>query len=281
MRSNRKIFQIGSTLFHNGYFGFLSTSQIYNGFLKYLCAPGLNCHSCPSSLFSCPLGMIQNLTISLRALPLSFLIGPFFYLLSFFLFFGLILGRFICGWLCPFGFFQELFYKIPFYKKSFNLKGQNFFKLGITIIFVFLLPILILSETGYGILWFCKFLCPAGTIEAGYFNLFLQPFLVQNIGFTFYFKTFIFLIIFIFCIVNFRFFCKALCPLGLIYGYFNHISLVKIVLEERNCPSCKICKKVCPMGLSLPEKVDSIDCIRCLICVKVCPSKALKLKISF
>ncbi|MCS7279020.1 MAG: 4Fe-4S binding protein [Thermodesulfobacteriaceae bacterium] len=279
MRS-RKWVQIVSTFFHNGYLGFLNTSQIYNGFLKNFCAPGLNCHSCPSALFCCPLGMIQNFNISLRVLPLTSLIGPFFYLLSFFLFFGLTLGRFICGWLCPFGFFQELLYRIPFYKNSSNFKGQDFFKISLTLLFVFILPILIISELGYGILWFCKFFCPAGTLEAGYFNLFFQPFLFKNIGYVFYLKTLLLLMIILLCIINFRFFCKTACPLGLIYGYFNRISIVKLTLEEKRCPFCKICEKVCPMRISLPEKLDSKECIRCLICLKVCPYKAIKLKIS-
>ena len=40
-----------------------------------------------------------------------------FYVVGFLLFFGSIFGRFVCGWLCPFGLVQDLLYKIPLFKK--------------------------------------------------------------------------------------------------------------------------------------------------------------------
>jgi polyferredoxin len=277
----RKWFQLVSTFIHNGYVGFLASSNIYTGFLKNLCGPGLNCHSCPASLFTCPLGILQNFLISIRILPWQALIGSFFYILGFFLFFGLFLGRFICGWLCPFGFLQDLIYKIPFFKKQikFPLHIENYLKFIFLIFFVILLPLFIINEIGYGILWFCKYICPAGTIEAGYFNLFLQPSLFFLIGFVFYLKTFILVIVLILCLINFRFFCKNLCPLGLIYGLFNKIGILRLSLIKNNCNSCKVCEKVCPVNLSLPEEINSIECIRCLNCLKICPTKAIKLEI--
>ncbi|AEH23451.1 4Fe-4S ferredoxin iron-sulfur binding domain-containing protein [Thermodesulfobacterium geofontis OPF15] len=277
----RKWFQLVSTFVHNGYVGFLANSNIYTGFLKNLCGPGLNCHSCPASLFACPLGILQNFLISIRILPWQALIGSFFYILGFFLFFGLFLGRFICGWLCPFGFLQDLIYKIPFFKKQikFPLHIENYLKFIFLIFFVILLPLFIINEIGYGILWFCKYICPAGTIEAGYFNLFLQPSLFFLIGFVFYLKTFILVIVLILCLINFRFFCKNLCPLGLIYGLFNKIGILRLSLIKNNCNSCKVCEKVCPVNLSLPEEINSIECIRCLNCLKICPTKAIKLEI--
>jgi len=277
----RKWFQLVSTFIHNGYVGFLANSNIYTGFLKNLCGPGLNCHSCPASLFTCPLGILQNFLISIRILPWQALIGSFFYILGFFLFFGLFLGRFICGWLCPFGFLQDLIYKIPFFKKQikFPLHIENYLKFIFLIFFVILLPLFIINEIGYGILWFCKYICPAGTIEAGYFNLFLQPSLFFLTGFVFYLKTFILVIVLILCLINFRFFCKNLCPLGLIYGLFNKIGILRLSLIKNNCNSCKVCEKVCPINLSLPEEINSIECIRCLNCLKICPTKAIKLEI--
>ena len=80
--------------------------RIWQGPSKQVCVPGLNCYSCPGALGACPIGSLQ-----------SFMSGAVlrfpFYVLGLMILFGLILGRRICGWLCPFGLVQELLYKIP------------------------------------------------------------------------------------------------------------------------------------------------------------------------
>ena len=277
----RRWFQFFSTLLHNSYSGFLITHNIYTGFLKNFCAPGLNCYSCPASSFACPLGILQNFFASVRILSGQVLVGSFFYILSFFLLFSLFLGRFICGWLCPFGFFQDLIYKIPFFKKQINLpfQIQRYFKFFFLFFFVIILPLFVVNELGYGILWFCKYICPAGTLEAGYFNLILQHSLFSLIGFVFYLKSFIFFLFFFLCLMDLRFFCKNICPLGLIYGSFNNISFFRLSFNPNNCNLCKMCEKVCPSNLSIPKELNSINCIRCLNCLKICPTKAIKLEI--
>ena len=278
--SKRKWSQLIFTIFHNSYWGFIFTGNIYTGFFKRFCAPGLNCSSCPASLFACPLGILQNFLASFRILPLSSLIGTFFYILSFFLFFCIGFGRFICGWICPFGFFQELIYKIPFIKKTITLpfQPQRYFKYLIFFTFVIIIPLFVLTSIGYGVLGFCKYLCPAGTLEAGIFNLFLHYDLVALVGMIFYFKVILLFIILLLCLIDYRFFCKNLCPLGLIYGFFNKIGILKLSFNSELCTSCKLCEKVCPLNLTIPEDLNSLECIRCLNCLKVCPTKAITLK---
>src|SRR5512147_1662217 len=39
---------------------------IYQGPLKAVCHPGLNCYSCPGALLSCPVGAFQNFMASIR-----------------------------------------------------------------------------------------------------------------------------------------------------------------------------------------------------------------------
>ena len=88
--------QIVFTAVTNGYLlGFL-TGRIYTGPTKAACVPGLNCYSCPGALGSCPIGSLQAVLGS-RDYKFSF------YVVGFLLFFGSIFGRFVCGWLCPFG----------------------------------------------------------------------------------------------------------------------------------------------------------------------------------
>ena len=98
----------------NGYAqGFLQ-GKIYRGKLKLICMPGLNCYSCPGALGSCPIGSLQAVLDS----------GKFrfsCYVLGFLVLFGAVLGRFVCGWLCPFGLVQDLLHKIPLFQKKKNL----------------------------------------------------------------------------------------------------------------------------------------------------------------
>lgn len=279
----RRLIQFFSTLLHNAYLGFPITGNIYTGSLKRFCAPGLNCYSCPAAFFSCPLGSIQQVLISLRVLSFQALLQPLFYVLGTILLFSLALGRFICGWFCPFGLLQDLLYKIPFYKKNFHLplRAQRYLKYALLIFFVLLLPALWIGELGYGTLWFCKYFCPVGTLEAGFFNFPLKPELLNLVGKIFLLKSLLLLIILFLCLIEIRFFCKNLCPLGLIYGIFNRFSLLQLRWVKRACTTCTLCEKACPMGLYIPKELNSVECIRCLKCLEICPTKAIHLEKTF
>jgi len=279
----RRIVQIFSALLHNGYLAGFVSSRIYTGSLKGICAPGLNCASCPAATFACPFGMLQNTIASWRVLKLKDFLAIAGYVLGFLFFYGLLFGRFVCGWLCPFGLLQELLYKVPFYKKRLVLPKnlQRIPKYVFLFLFGILLPALVISVTFYGEPWFCKYICPAGTLEAGIGNLLINPALRSFIGWIFIFKLFLLFLIIIACLVEKRFFCKNLCPLGLFYGFFNRFSLIQIQFEEKNCINCGACQKICTMNIDPKTERNSVECIRCLECVEVCPSKALSLRLVY
>lgn len=283
MRTRRRI-QIVSLILHNGYLSALFTKNLYTGFLKGICAPGLNCHSCPTSLFSCPLGILQNVMASFKVYPLKIILPPFFYVVGFFLLFGIALGRFVCGWLCPFGLIQDLIFK-PHSKAKIltNPKPEHrkSIKFAIFIGLVLAFPVFFFEESNYGILGFCKFLCPAGTLEAGYLNLLLHTDLREFIGLIFYFKSSMLILIFLLCVVQYRFFCKNLCPLGLIYGFFNKFSWLRLSIDKIKCNDCKVCEKACLMNIQVTKNINSLECIRCLNCMHICPHRAIKLEKGF
>ena len=111
--TKRRLIQLYAALLFNanikGYFN----GKIYKGPLKNICTPGLNCYSCPGASGACPLGALQNsLAETNKRAP--------YYMFGILLLYGIMFGRFICGWLCPFGFIQDLLYKIktPKLKKS-------------------------------------------------------------------------------------------------------------------------------------------------------------------
>ena len=144
--------QIGFAALSNGYAAGFMRGNIYKGPLKFICVPGLNCYSCPGALGSCPIGAFQSVLAS-RNYHFAF------YVSGFLIFFGALLGRLTCGWLCPFGLVQDLLHKIPVPKKRKLLPGDKFLKYlkyVILIGFVILLPLTVLDIVGQGQPWFCK-----------------------------------------------------------------------------------------------------------------------------
>ena len=150
-------------LLTNSYLAGFARGKIYQGKLKNLCVPGLNCYSCPGALGACPIGAVQ-------AVIGSWNFKLAFYAAGFLMFIGALMGRFVCGWLCPFGLIQDLLYKIPFLRKINTFKGDKLLrklKYVILLVFVILLPMFLVDVLGQGLPYFCKFICPAGTLEGG------------------------------------------------------------------------------------------------------------------
>lgn len=164
LQSNLRLtVQIIFTALTNGYLIGYMNGRIYKGESKKLCVPGLNCYSCPGAIASCPIGSLQAVLGS-KDFKISF------YIIGFLMIIGSFMGRFVCGWLCPFGLFQDIIYKIPVIKKIKNVPGDKYLryvKYIILVVFVIILPLAITNYTGYGKPWFCKVICPSGTLLAG------------------------------------------------------------------------------------------------------------------
>lgn len=263
-------FLLGNANIH-GFF----TGTIYQGPLKRICLPGLNCYSCPGALGACPIGSLQN------GLADPFLRIPF-YVLGFLILTGTLFGRFVCGWLCPFGWFQELLYKIPRpgARKKWKpdaLSRHRWLKNGKTIVLFFLVawPVLSRYRSGYGIPAFCSYLCPSGTLMAGIPLLLKNQALRDRIGWLFGWKAFILLLIVVLSILIERPFCRYLCPLGALYGFFNRFSLYRVEIDDTLCTRCGICTQHCPMSVPIPFDGNGTECIRCGQCASVCPQGAI------
>ncbi len=263
--------QIGFTAATNSYAKGFAEGRIYSGDLKSLCVPGLNCYSCPGALGSCPLGSLQAV-ISYRSFHFSYYLAGFFFLV------GAFLGRFVCGWLCPFGLFQDLLFRIPMGRKVRIVWGDRYLRLvkyGILLVFVILLPMFILDIAGQGEPWFCKWICPSGTLMAGWPLVILNAGIRQAAGFLFAWKSMILIVLILVSVMIYRPFCRYLCPLGAIYGLSNPIALYRFRIDKRKCTNCRECQRVCKMNISVRENPNSMECIRCGDCLSVCKTKAL------
>lgn len=267
-RKNHRQFAVQSiaALLQNANFKGFFTGKIYEGDTKKACVPGLNCYSCPGAVGACPIGSLQN---SLSGYSFKF---PY-YVLGLMIFFGTILGRMICGFLCPFGFFQDLLNKIPFPKKIKTFKGDKIlrkFKYLVLIVMVIILPVICKLTPVY-----CKYLCPSGTLS-GILLAFSDTKLFDVFGSIFAWKASVLGIIILASIIIARPFCKYLCPLGAFYGLFNKISVVQMKCDSSKCSSCRACANVCQMGVNPAVNCNSAECIRCGKCISVCHTGAIK-----
>lgn len=261
------------TALSNGYIKGFAHGKIYQGDLKYVCVPGMNCYSCPGALGSCPIGALQS-TLNSRNYNISLYV---FGLISLF---GVIFGRFVCGFLCPFGLIQDLLFKILFVKKISKLKGEKYLRwlrFLILAVFVIILPMFVIDITGLGKPWFCKYICPVGTLEGGIPLVLMNENLRAAVGFLFKWKVAVLIGILLFSIIIYRPFCRYICPLGAIYGVFNKISFVRYSVDDSKCTKCGVCQKNCKLNIKVYENPNSMDCIRCGSCKDGCPEKAIKI----
>jgi len=291
----REVIQLSFAALSNSFVTGFAAGKIYQGDLKKLCVPGLNCYSCPGALLSCPIGSLQAV-LSSRSFNFSL------YVFGMLLVFGAVLGRMICGFLCPFGMIQEWLHKIPFPFKRNRFKGDQplrYLKYLVLLVAVILLPMLVVNEVGVGTPTFCKWICPTGTLEAGVPLVLLNPASggtatalqgpiqgLQNLipagplfktGWLFTWKMALLVLVILLSVIIYRPFCKYLCPLGAIYGLLNPISLYRLRMDKTACIHCGECRRACKMCLDPETRQNEAECVRCGDCVNVCPTGGLSM----
>lgn len=265
--------QLATALISNAYLkGFLE-GTIYKGDTKAICVPGLNCYACPGALGSCPIGSLQAVLGS-RGTYFSWYVGGLIVA------FGALLGRLTCGWLCPFGFFQDLLYRVPIPKglrKLRRLPGERYLAMirhVLLVVMVILLPLFAVDFIGQGSPWFCTWVCPSGTLS-GLLLLAGNESLREVVGWLFAWKNLILIVTILLSIIVYRPFCRYLCPLGALYGYFNPIALYRFSIDTEKCTRCEICQQVCKLDIAVFDHPNSSACIRCGDCIKACPHEAI------
>jgi polyferredoxin len=219
---------------------------------------------------SCPIGAIQLFLAGARHSVSYFVSG--FLLLT-----GVSFGRFICGYVCPMGLLQDLIFKIKTPKLRLQLKFVKYLKYLVLLLFVILLPLLVLNEfSGLGSPWFCKYICPSGTIFGALPLLAANDFLHGMLSTQSAIKIAIALVLLILATPIYRFFCRTLCPLGAFYSLFNKIALVKMRCDKEKCVSCGNCRDACQIKIDPAEQPNSPECVRCGMCKNACAAGALR-----
>ena len=267
--------QAGATLLSNLHLPNFLKGSLYQGAGKAVCVPGLNCYSCPAASGSCPIGALQA-AVGSPQYRFSY------YIVGFLLLLGMLLGRAICGFLCPFGWLQELLHKIPTKKfSSRKLKPLRYLKYGILVVMVCMLPVLAANDVGIGDPFFCKYLCPQGVLEGAIPLSLVNPSIRAALGKLFSWKLSILLTIIVLSVLFFRPFCKWLCPLGAFYALLNRMSLFRMQVDRDKCVSCGKCAKACKMDVDVTKTPNHTECIRCGMCIRACPTKAVCFRYGF
>ena len=267
--------QAGATLLTNIHLPNFLKGGLYQGKGKAVCVPGLNCYSCPAASGACPIGSFQAVVGSSK-FRFSYYITGFLILL------GVLLGRVICGFLCPFGWFQELLHKIPTKKLSTKkLKPLTYLKYVVLLVMVVLLPVLVTNELGMGDPFFCKYLCPQGVLEGAIPLSLANAGIRAALGSLFTWKVIVLLTVIVLSIVFYRPFCKWLCPLGAFYALLNKVSLFQMQVDKSKCVSCGKCAKVCKMDVDVTKSPNHTECIRCGMCIRACPTDAVSFRYGF
>ena len=275
----RKLLQTAAFLACNPFLANFKGGRLYTGKWKNFCSPGLNCYSCPAAAFACPIGAMQAVGGSVR-------FNFSYYVTGILLAIGLVAGRAACAFLCPFGLVQELLHKIP--SPKFKLpRSIRYVKYAVLLVFVLVLPVADTNFAGSGDPAFCKYICPAGTLEGGIPLLLAHPELRDALGILFSVKAAVLFLVLAASVFVSRFFCKVLCPLGAVYGLLNKVSLARISLDKNACTQCGACAQKCPMDLDPVREahpsgfITGAECIRCMDCAASCPHKAIRLTASF
>ncbi len=268
--TKRKWMQLYFALLFNANLKGFVTGNIYTGATKVACAPGINCYSCPGAVGACPLGSLQGALSAERS--------TLYYVGGILLLYSLLFGRMICGWLCPFGLVQELLHKIktPKIHKGPVTRLLSYLKYVILVFFVLVVPLLYaLRDTPLPA--FCKYICPAGTLEGGMALLAnkINDSYFSMLGPIFTWKFLLMVSLLVGCIFVFRLFCRFLCPLGALYGLFNRLSLFGIRLNRDACVDCGKCISHCKMDI---RSVGDAECISCGECAPLCPTGAIQWK---
>ena len=261
--------QGGAALLSNLHLPNFLRGGIYQGKGKAVCVPGLNCYSCPAASGACPIGSFQAVVGSSK-------FAFSYYITGCLLLLGVLLGRFICGFLCPFGWFQELLHKIPTRKLSTKrLKPLTYIKYAVLLLAVVLLPALITNDVGMGDPFFCKYLCPQGVLEGAIPLAAVNSGIRSALGVLFSWKLGILITVIVLSVLFYRPFCKWLCPLGAFYALVNRVSLFGMKVDKHKCVSCGRCAKACKMDVDVTKNPDHTECIRCGMCIRACPTKAV------
>lgn len=179
---------------------------------------------------------------------------------------ALFLGPVFCGWICPFGTFQEWLGRIG--KKLFKKRYNRFVPPRLDAVLRYL-RYLVLAAVVYntavtGVLMFANMDPYFALFNAWTGEVAITAFVVLGV-------------VMLLSLFVERPFCKYACPYGAVLGLFNLVRIFPIRRNAETCIDCGLCDKHCPMNINVSGKtvIRHHQCISCLECTSevACPVK--------
>lgn len=227
-----------------------------------MCSPVFHCYACPLATFACPIGVLAQFS-ALHVFP--------FMAIGLLVAFGAAFGTLICGWVCPFGFLQDLVAKVP--TPKFDMpKFAGHFRYVMLIGTVLVIPYFF----GEGHPLFVCRICPAGALEAAVPTMVSQAVASEQVIWPNAAKLIILGLFLLAIFFMRRPWCRLLCPLGAIFSLFNRVSAFFVRFDANECTHCERCHQLCEYGIQPEKTPNDLNCIRCLECTK-CSPEALSL----
>jgi len=222
-----------------------------------MCSPVFHCYACPLATFACPIGVIAQFS-ALHVFP--------FIAIGLLVAVGALSGTLICGWVCPFGYLQDLTAKVP--APKFDLpKFTGYFRYVMLIGTVLAIPYFF----GEGHPLFVCRICPAGALEAAVPTMAGQAIAGEKVVWPNALKLTILVVFLIAIFFIKRPWCRVLCPLGAIFSLFNRASAFFLRFKPDECTDCGRCHTLCEYGIEPEKTTNDLRCIRCLECTKCNP----------
>lgn len=222
-----------------------------------MCSPVFHCYACPLATFACPIGIMAQFS-ALHIFP--------FIAIGLLVAVGALFGALICGWVCPFGYLQDLTAKVPTPKIDLP-KFTGHFRYVMLIGTVLAVPYFF----GEGHPLFVCRICPAGALESAVPTMLGQAVAGEKIDWPNALKLIIFILFLIAIFFIKRPWCRVLCPLGAIFSLFNRVSAFFLRFDAEACTHCEQCHKLCEYGIEPEKTPNDLRCIRCLECTKCSP----------
>jgi len=219
-----------------------------------VCSPVFHCYSCPLALFACPIGVLANFS-ALHLVP--------FVALGTLLVIGVLVGSFICGWVCPFGLFQDLMGRIP--TPKFELPSRlGYGRYLVLVALVLAIPYFFGEEHP---LFFCR-VCPAGALEAALPHMAGTAIAGGGLVWPSAAKMIVSGVVLGVAFFTWRPWCRVLCPLGAVYALGSRVSFVFLKFHPERCNDCDLCRRLCRYHGPAERRGDDMNCIRCLDCTR-------------
>jgi len=189
---------------------------------------------------------------------------------GFFIVLAVIGNKMICGWACPFGALQELFYSLPILRR---IKQKK-------------LPFILTNTIRAG-LFFTMLLLMFGILggRKGFIIYhYINPFNLFNLDFESVSVLLTVILALGGAFVIYRPFCQIICPFGFISWIIERFSIIRVRIDHKICTQCGACVKECPSeaakGIVESKKMPA-DCFSCARCLNVCPVDAIKYSSKF